>query len=130
MSIVKINALSIPPQAGEEVVKRFAARTGELSAVAGFEGFELLRPTGEVEERWFVYTRWADEASYEAWRTSETFARGHAGGPPQGDGGGHPQGGHGGQDGAEASGPSPLSSGATLLEFDVTLSAAPPGATA
>ncbi|MCL4115047.1 UNVERIFIED_CONTAM: hypothetical protein GTU68_008290 [Idotea baltica] len=99
MSVVKINALEIPPQAGDEIVKRFTARMNSLTDVAGFEGFELLRPTGETESRWFVYTRWADQPSYEAWR--------------DGDG-----------DGSEAEAPrKPVSMGATLLEFEVAVSA-------
>jgi heme-degrading monooxygenase HmoA len=130
MSVVKINALKIPPQAGDEVVKRFADRLDELARVDGFEGFELLRPTGENEPRWFVYSRWRDEAAFQAWRTSDTFARGHAGassGPGAGagttghhGGGGHAGGGHGGppQGG-------PLATGSELLEFEVAASADP-----
>ncbi len=120
MSIVKINALAIPPQAGDAVVGRFAARMEEMATVAGFQGFELLQPTGEAETRWFVYTRWADEASYEAWRNSDTFARGHAQA-----GGGAPEGSDGGEKSEE---PRPLSTGATLLEFEVRLTAEGPAA--
>lgn len=61
MSIVKINALEIPEGAGDEVVSRFAARLESLDGLAGFEGFELLRPAAESERRWFVYTRWAGD---------------------------------------------------------------------
>lgn len=137
MSVVKINALNIPPQAGEEVVKRFSARLGELSKVDGFEGFELLKPTADNEPRWFVYSRWRDEAAFQAWRNSDTFAQGHAGanaGPPAGAeaaghpgaGGGHPGGGHpgGGHPGGPPQG-GPLASGSELLEFEVTVSAEP-----
>ncbi len=121
MAVVKINALEIPSQAGEEIVKRFSARIDELSALAGFEGFELLRPTAETESRWFVYTRWADEASYQAWRNSETFDRGHASsGGPGGAGSGRPGGGE-----HNGGGRQPVAMGATLLEFEVTLSAIP-----
>lgn len=128
MSIVKINALAIPPQAGDAIVGRFAARMEELSTVAGFEGFELLQPTGDAETRWFVYTRWADEESYLAWRNSDTFARGHAqSGPGGGAEGGGAEGGHpGGDDKSEQ--PRPLSTGATLLEFEVRLTAEGPAA--
>lgn len=133
MSVVKINALNIPPQAGEEVVKRFSARLGELSKVDGFEGFELLKPTADNEPRWFVYSRWRDEAAFQAWRNSDTFAQGHAGanaGPPAGAAGGHPGGGHpgGGPGGGHPGGPpqgGPLASGSELLEFEVTVSAEP-----
>ena len=113
MSLVKINALAIPPQAGDEIVKRFAARLDEMAQVDGFEGFELLQPTGEAETRWFVYTRWRDEDAYQAWRNGDTFAASHA------NAGGGPGGG-GGQD-ENAAQPRPLSTGATLLEFEVRL---------
>lgn len=110
MSLVKINALEIPPQAGDEIVKRFTARMNSLADVAGFEGFELLRPTGDTETRWFVYTRWADQDSYEAWRDGDGARASHA------------------QDASDSNGDSdkprpPVSMGATLLEFEVAVSA-------
>ena len=45
----------------------------------GFEGFELLQPADE-RTTWLVVTRWRDEASFEAWKTSPSFAHGHRGG--------------------------------------------------
>ncbi len=108
MSVVKINALEIPPQAGDEIVKRFTARLDSLADVAGFEGFELLKPTGETEQRWFVYTRWADQASYETWRDGDGARASHA--QEATDGGKQPP---------------PVSMGATLLEFEVTVAAGP-----
>ncbi|MFT7600802.1 MAG: heme-degrading monooxygenase HmoA, partial [Acidimicrobiales bacterium] len=78
MTVVKINALEIPPQAGDEIVKRFTARMASLADVGGFEGFELLRPTSETETRWFVYTRWADQESYNAWRDGDGARNAHA----------------------------------------------------
>lgn len=124
MTLVKINALNIPPQAGDEIVKRFEARMTEMSTVSGFEGFELLRPTGDEEPRWFVYTRWADEDSFQAWRNSETFANSHKAGPPAGAGapGGHPGGHPGGSDDAPKR---PVATGSALLEFEVAVSAGP-----
>ena len=107
MSVVKINALEIPPQAGEEIVKRFTARLDSLADVAGFEGFELLRPTADAEPRWFVYTRWADQASYDAWRDGDGARASHAS--------------------AEGEPSAPVSMGATLLEFEVAVSAGPSG---
>lgn len=109
MSIVKINALEIPPQAGDEIVKRFTARMSSLSDVAGFEGFELLRPTGDAETRWFVYTRWTDEASYNAWRDGDGAQAAHA--TPEG----------------EDQPRQPVSMGATLLEFAVEVQVGPSG---
>ena len=99
-SVVKINALEIPPQAGDEIVKRFTARMSSLDGVDGFQGFELLRPTSDTETRWFVYTRCADQASYEACRDGDRATQAHA--TPEG----------------EAPKP-PVSMGATLLEFEV-----------
>ena len=112
MSVVKINALEIPPQASDEIVKRFTARMDSLADVAGFEGFELLRPTGETETRWFVYTRWADQAAYEGWRDGDGARASHAR-PTNEDGG----------DDESAEPQRPVSMGATLLEFEVTVSA-------
>lgn len=45
MSIIKINALSVPEGRGEEIEKRFAARKHAVDSAPGFEGFQLLRPT-------------------------------------------------------------------------------------
>src|SRR4249920_568321 len=47
MTVIKINALTVPAEMGEEVAKRFAARAGAVDGADGFEGFELLRPTDE-----------------------------------------------------------------------------------
>jgi len=108
MSVVKINALEIPPQAGDEIVKRFTARMNSLADVPGFEGFELLRPTGDAEPRWFVYTRWSDQASYEGWRDGDGARASHA------------------QDDAAKESDEqrkPVSMGATLLEFEVAVRA-------
>ncbi len=118
MSIVKINALEIPPQAGDEIVKRFTARMNSLADVEGFLGFELLRPTGDAETRWFVYTRWADDASYAAWRDGDGAQAAHA--RPSGDS-------DGGADGDEPPARPPVSMGATLLEFAVEVEVGPSG---
>jgi heme-degrading monooxygenase HmoA len=119
MTVVKINALEIPPQAGDEIVKRFTARMDSLADVPGFLGFELLRPTGEAETRWFVYTRWTDQAAYEGWRDGDGAANAHAGPPP---------GSHGGEQGEGGDAPQrPVSMGATLLEFEVEVTAGPSG---
>lgn len=115
--VVKINALEIPPNAGDEIVKRFAARMSSLDDVAGFCGFELLRPTGDAETRWFVYTRWTDQDAYEAWRDGDGAANAHAQSPSEK-----------GADGASEEAPrKPVSMGATLLEFEVEVAAGPSG---
>lgn len=97
---MKINAISVPEPAREEFERRFAARKGAVEGSAGFEGFQLLRPT-KGEDRYFVVTRWADEESFAAWRDGDSRAA------------------HGGNG-------KPVASGADLLEFDIVLDV-PPG---
>lgn len=106
MSIVKINAISVPEGAGPELEKRFAARQNAVDSSPGFEGFQLLRPVAG-EDRYFVVTQWKDEESYNAWRDAERA-------------GGGAHGGQGGQ-GAHGSDKKPVASGASLLEFEVVL---------
>lgn len=85
MSIIKINAITVPADSGDELARRFAARAGAVDGQPGFEGFELLRPT-DGRDVWLVLTRWADEESFEAWRSSASFADGHGGRSPDGEG--------------------------------------------
>lgn len=103
MSVVKINAIEVPEGMGAELEKRFGARVGEVEKMPGFEGFELLRPTGS-EKRYFVYTRWASEEDFQAWVSSSAFTRGHA-------------------QAAASEGKAPVAHGASLLEFEVVLQA-------
>jgi heme-degrading monooxygenase HmoA len=77
MSVVKINAITVPGDAGEEVARRFAARAGTVDGAEGFEGFQLLRPT-DGRTTWLVVTRWRDEASFDAWRSAPSFEQAHA----------------------------------------------------
>jgi heme oxygenase (mycobilin-producing) len=77
-TVIKINAITVPEDAGDELAKRFAARAGAVDNQEGFEGFELLRPTDE-RRQWLVVTRWKDEASFKSWVSSPAFAHGHAG---------------------------------------------------
>jgi heme oxygenase (mycobilin-producing) len=76
MTVVKINAITVPADGGDELARRFAARAGAVDNQDGFEGFELLRPTDE-RTTWLVVTRWRDEAAFDAWRTSPAFSHGH-----------------------------------------------------
>ena len=103
MSVVKINAISVPPGAGQELERRFAARAGAVEGSPGFLGFQLLRPVAG-EDRYFVVTHWADEESFAAWREGDARSA-HAG------------------DGGER--PRPVASGADLLEFEVGLDVSP-----
>jgi len=84
MTIIKINAITVPADGGDELARRFAARAGAVDDQAGFEGFELLRPTDD-RHTWLVITRWADDASFQAWVTSPAFGHGHRSAPAPGD---------------------------------------------
>ena len=96
MSVVKINAISVPLQAREELERRFSNRAHTVDGTPGFLGFQLLRPV-KGEDRYFVVTHWEDEESFAAWRDGDAI-RAHAG---------------------ERS--DPVSTGADLLEFEVVL---------
>ena len=78
MSIIRINAIEVGPDQGDELARRFAARAGAVDNAAGFEGFELLRPT-DGRNTWLVMTRWKDEQSFNDWVASPAFAHGHRG---------------------------------------------------
>ncbi|MGZ4120897.1 MAG: antibiotic biosynthesis monooxygenase family protein [Actinomycetota bacterium] len=75
MSIVVINAVTVPSERAEEFEKRFAARAGQVSQADGFEAFELLRPT--EGGRYLVYTRWRAQEDFDAWMRSTYFSEGH-----------------------------------------------------
>ena len=77
MSIIKINAITVPADGGDELAKRFGARAGAVDDQDGFEGFELLRPTDD-RTTWLVVTRWRDEEAFNAWISSPAFMQGHA----------------------------------------------------
>lgn len=104
MSVVKINAISVPEGAGPELEKRFAARAGAVEKSPGFLGFQLLRPTGG-ESRYFVVTQWDSDESFNAWREGDGKAA-HAQAP------------------GDAPRP-PVAMGAELLEFEVVLDVKP-----
>jgi heme oxygenase (mycobilin-producing) len=78
MTVIKINAITVPADSGDELAKRFAARAGAVDDQDGFEGFELLRPTDD-RHTWLVMTRWRDDESFNAWLSSPAFGHGHPG---------------------------------------------------
>jgi heme oxygenase (mycobilin-producing) len=84
MTVVRINAITVPAGSGDELARRFAARAGAVDDQDGFEGFELLRPT-DGRTTWLVVTRWRDEEAFMAWRNSPAFGHGHGAGHPHGD---------------------------------------------
>ncbi|MBJ7002424.1 antibiotic biosynthesis monooxygenase family protein [Streptomyces griseofuscus] len=108
MSVVKINVLTVPAEQREVLEKRFASRAHAVENSDGFEWFELLRPV-EGTDQYLVYTRWRDEASFQAWMEGPMKAA-HQGGATEGDR------------------PRPAASGSTLWTFDVVQQAAPKNA--
>jgi heme-degrading monooxygenase HmoA len=76
MSVVRINAITVPADRVEEFERRFAARAGEVSKAPGFETFELMRPTDD-RDVYLVYTRWRSEDEFQAWVNSPAFQHGH-----------------------------------------------------
>ena len=76
MSVVKINAIEVPPGKGEELEARFAARAGMVDQQPGFEEFMLLRPVAG-DDRYFVVTRWDSEEAFENWRNGQAFQHQH-----------------------------------------------------
>jgi heme-degrading monooxygenase HmoA len=109
MSVIKINAITVPEEGGDELAKRFGARAGAVDDQDGFEGFELLRPTDD-RRTWLVVTRWRDEDAFDAWVSSPAFGHGHRG---AGGGQGHGEGGP------------PVAVSSELWSYEVALGSSP-----
>ncbi|MET9443663.1 antibiotic biosynthesis monooxygenase [Streptomyces sp. NPDC006610] len=108
MSVVKINVLTVPAEQRETLEKRFASRAHAVESSDGFEWFELLRPV-EGTDTYLVYTRWRDEASFQAWMEGPMKAAHQQGGPGDGER------------------PKPAASQSTLWSFEVVQQAGPKG---
>lgn len=117
MSVVKINAIHVPENAGPELERRFAARKHAVDGAPGFEGFQLLRPV-KGDHRYFVVTTWATEEAFQEWAQNGAKAA-HA--PAEGaDAAGHDS--NAGKPTDHATGVTaqrPVATGADLLEFEV-----------
>jgi heme-degrading monooxygenase HmoA len=110
LTVIKINAITVAADSGDELAKRFAARAGAVDDQDGFEGFELLKPTDD-RHTWLVVTRWRDDAAFQAWVSSPAFGAGHQSEGARAEGGGHPHGGGGPHgEGGEKKGPVGVSS--------------------
>ena len=109
MTIIKINAITVAADSGDELAQRFAKRAGAVDDQDGFEGFELLQPTDD-RTTWLVVTRWRDEDAFNAWVSSPAFGAGH-----QSEAKGH---GHGhGHAGGEA--PKPVGVSSELWSYKI-----------
>ena len=102
MSVVKINAISVPPEAHGELEKRFSNRAHTVDGTPGFLGFQLLRPVNG-ETRYFVVTQWESDEAFQAWAQGPAVEA-HAGQQHK-----------------------PVATGASLLEFEVVLDVAGTG---
>ena len=129
MTVVRINAITVPADSGDELARRFAARAGAVDNQDGFEGFELLKPT-DGRTTWLVVTRWRDEEAFEAWRNSAAFGQGHRSASGSGTGPGEHggPGAHGAHGGPGAHGehgahsgdaPAPVSTSSELWSFEI-----------
>ncbi|ADG98631.1 Antibiotic biosynthesis monooxygenase [Segniliparus rotundus DSM 44985] len=95
---MKINAIDVPENAGDELERRFANRAHAVEGAPGFISFQLLRPTAG-EKRYFVVTEWDSEEAFRAW-VDGPAKEAHAGERAK-----------------------PVATGASLLEFEVVLRA-------
>ncbi len=77
MSVVKINAITVPRRRFGEFERRFASRAGKVSSAEGFESFEFMRPNDD-REVCHVLTRWRSEEDFKAWLSGPDFAAGHS----------------------------------------------------
>ncbi len=122
MTVIKINAITVPSESGDELARRFANRAGAVDGADGFEGFELMRPVDD-RETWLVVTRWRDDAAFEAWVASPAFGHGHRGSSEgsgaHGSAGAHgAHGAHGGHGGDSDAAP-PVSMSSELWAYEV-----------
>jgi len=103
MSVVRINAVTVPEGMGDDFMERFAKRAGSVESQPGFEEFLLLKPTDGTSP-FYVFTRWESEEAFEAWMGGSDFRRAH---------------GTDGEASAEARPAGPPGVSAELLSFDV-----------
>ena len=103
MSVVKINAVTVPEGMGDDFMERFAKRAGSVESQPGFEEFLLLKPTDGMSP-FYVFTRWESEEAFEAWMGGSDFRRAHS---------------TDGEASAEARPAGPPGVSAKLLSFDV-----------
>lgn len=120
MSIVKINALTVPAEQREVLEQRFQARAGSVENSDGFEWFELLRPL-EGTDQYLVYTRWRSEEDFQAWMEGPMKAAHQQGGGDEEERRGQAAGG----DAASGERPKPAATASTLWSFEVVQQAAP-----
>ncbi len=76
MSVVRINAITVPAERAEEFERRFAARAGEVAHDGRLRGLRAAAPHDD-RDVYLVYTRWASQEAFDAWVGGQAFQRGH-----------------------------------------------------
>lgn len=77
MAVISYFPISLPPEARAGFEQSWKSRVGEVDTFPGFISTELLALPERDE--YVVLTRFEDEASFNAWITSDNFTRGHRG---------------------------------------------------
>ena len=77
MAVISYFPISLPEPAREGFEKSWMTRVGAVDTFPGFISTELLALPDRGE--YVVLTRFTDEASFEAWITSDNFTQGHRG---------------------------------------------------
>lgn len=77
MAVLSYFPISLPPEARAGFEQTWKTRVGAVDTFPGFISTELVALPDRGE--YVVLTRFQDEASFEAWITSDNFTRGHRG---------------------------------------------------
>jgi len=78
MLVVMVRIPVSSEEEGENLANRFRNRAGLVDSQPGFMGFELLKGDGE----YISVTRWEDQASLDAWTSSQAHEQTHSGTRP------------------------------------------------
>lgn len=74
--IVVTSRIRVRRGSADALATQYAMRIRRADATPGCLGVEILRRV-DVPEEFMVYTRWEDEAAYEAYRASAAFREAH-----------------------------------------------------
>jgi heme-degrading monooxygenase HmoA len=74
--IVSLFHVTVPAEATERFEQSWTRRAGQVDAMPGFRGLEVLKD-GATPGRYIVLTRWETKADYDGWAQSPAFAQGH-----------------------------------------------------
>lgn len=75
--IVSMFHVQVPQAMAERFEQSWKQRAGQVDAMSGFRGLEVLK-NGDEPGAYIVLTRWETKADYERWAHSPQFMAGHA----------------------------------------------------